>query len=1069
MKRLLLAAALGTVSATVWAGFNLGMTGAVKSKAKDLDTKVTQAAAQQALISGTAAGGRPLGTQTLTAENCGGITKTVTTGADGSFSLNVTGAAFPLLLQVKGPPNYYGIAYGAGTNNVDPFTDLALKTYYRSSRGITTLDASFTANFSTLCVNGLSPQTSLNIVTSVVLNSLTPVMARSGLDPATYNPFTTAFSADGIGFDAVLDSAAITANADYSTVTIKDVATGIVLSTITAPLRDLSTPAGPTGLAFSGITHSTITLRWTASVSTGAAGYGVYRNAVLLTNVSTTTFTDKNLAAGTTYNYRLDAFNWTGNRSTQTASLPAATAGVLTVFEVGFGTVTSVPAGINCGATCSADYALGTSVVLTASATANSYFTGWTGAGCSGTGTCTVTAAAAASVTAAFAPNTLTVAKGGLGTGTVTSNVGGINCGAACSANYNVGASVVLTATAPTGSYFGGWSGGGCSGVGTCTVTMTSATAVTATFNLPANVTVTVWGSGTVTSAPGGINCGSGATCSALFNAPATLTAVASANFGFGGWSGACAGTDTCSVTISTTVYAHFLPLGILVGAVNYTGALPPTANVHFTDAVTMQISTVTAFPGMVQVFFDTTTVFTSAQAQAVFNTYRSGVVILGKVPLIGYYLVQVPAGAEDTLIAPLHGDSRVKLAIPNLAVSLDDAVVINDTYMANPTPVPLFLTGPTGAPGNPIFDPPAVVDLGDDGDGHQTQVASGATGAGEPFTAFISGDLVLITPPGSHFPITSSALMVNALAGVAQSNNDPSNPMYINMSNGPGFHLAAGGQGDVTDTTLATPQFAQQVFDARYNDLCAKLQAIANLPPALANTIVLSLAAGNNNMDIGPMLQKARSNPEYARILQNNTLMCGTDRTLTPPFPFNYKTGVFANHATNDPDFVKSNNAEVITAQDFGTSFASPACLADVKQIVDQTHVSPSAAILALKRAASANGGAIVLSQAIAAARTPALTADYRCQVTNLSNCSFLYSTIPPDVDDTTPPTVDDLNAFGLNPVTGTVTNLADCNASFQARASNDCTINGSISPDGNDFWRCSVQFQAPDASNCH
>ena len=69
----------------------------------------------------------------------------------------------------------------------------------------------------------------------------------------------------------------------------------------------------------------------------------------------------------------------------------------------GQGTVTSNPAGIDCGATCSHVYADGTSVTLTASPTAGSNFTGWSGAGCSGTGSCQVTIASDQSATATFA------------------------------------------------------------------------------------------------------------------------------------------------------------------------------------------------------------------------------------------------------------------------------------------------------------------------------------------------------------------------------------------------------------------------------------------------------------------------------------------------------------------------------------------------------------------------------------------------------------------------------------------------------------------------------------------
>lgn len=66
------------------------------------------------------------------------------------------------------------------------------------------------------------------------------------------------------------------------------------------------------------------------------------------------------------------------------------------------GTVTSSPAGINCGTTCSASFGPGTVVTLTARAIANRVFAGWGGA-CSGTApTCTVTMDAGKTVSASF-------------------------------------------------------------------------------------------------------------------------------------------------------------------------------------------------------------------------------------------------------------------------------------------------------------------------------------------------------------------------------------------------------------------------------------------------------------------------------------------------------------------------------------------------------------------------------------------------------------------------------------------------------------------------------------------
>jgi hypothetical protein len=72
----------------------------------------------------------------------------------------------------------------------------------------------------------------------------------------------------------------------------------------------------------------------------------------------------------------------------------------LTVVKSGTGTVTSSPAGINCGDDCTESYAQGTSVTLTATPTDSATFAGWSGA-CSGT-TCVVTMDSAKSVTATF-------------------------------------------------------------------------------------------------------------------------------------------------------------------------------------------------------------------------------------------------------------------------------------------------------------------------------------------------------------------------------------------------------------------------------------------------------------------------------------------------------------------------------------------------------------------------------------------------------------------------------------------------------------------------------------------
>src|SRR5205085_6759709 len=84
-----------------------------------------------------------------------------------------------------------------------------------------------------------------------------------------------------------------------------------------------------------------------------------------------------------------------------------ATAAFLNVLSVsqagtGSGTVTSTPAGISCGMTCSHGFAYGTSVTLQAAPAKGSKFVDWTGA-CGGTDNCTVTMNDAVAVSATFA------------------------------------------------------------------------------------------------------------------------------------------------------------------------------------------------------------------------------------------------------------------------------------------------------------------------------------------------------------------------------------------------------------------------------------------------------------------------------------------------------------------------------------------------------------------------------------------------------------------------------------------------------------------------------------------
>jgi hypothetical protein len=180
----------------------------------------------------------------------------------------------------------------------------------------------------------------------------------------------------------------------------------------------------PTGLTAGSATLDSVPLSWVPILYTGDAGgyrlwYGTLPGGPY--NLGGTT-ADKTVSAsvvsglspGTTYYFTLDtatephANNQNTVVSERTAEVMATTAagGVgwygLTVVREGPGTVSSSSGGIVCGGACSATFAPGTPVTLTAVPDAGSTFLGWGGV-CAGMAlTCDLTMDATQSVTATF-------------------------------------------------------------------------------------------------------------------------------------------------------------------------------------------------------------------------------------------------------------------------------------------------------------------------------------------------------------------------------------------------------------------------------------------------------------------------------------------------------------------------------------------------------------------------------------------------------------------------------------------------------------------------------------------
>ena len=161
------------------------------------------------------------------------------------------------------------------------------------------------------------------------------------------------------------------------------------------------------------------------------------------------------------------------------------------------------------------------------------------------------------------------------GSGDVTSAPPGIACPSDCTESYAGGTVVTLSQAADPGWVFTGWSGD-CTGTGACQVTMSAARAVTATFVPLRTLTVSVTGSGDVTSSPPGIACPGDCSEAYADGTLVTLSQAADPGWVFTGWSGDCTGTGACSVTMSAAraVTATFTQLRTLTVAVNGSGTV---------------------------------------------------------------------------------------------------------------------------------------------------------------------------------------------------------------------------------------------------------------------------------------------------------------------------------------------------------------------------------------------------------------------------------------------------------------------------------------------------------------
>ncbi len=349
------------------------------------------------------------------------------------------------------------------------------------------------------------------------------------------------------------------------------------------------------------------------------------------------------------------------------------------------------------------------------------------------------------------------------------------------------------------------------------------------------------------------------------------------------------------------------LPLSPLAGAKDFSGPYPSPTTVTFTDR-SNQRQQVLAIPGQVQVIFGHST-GPSAAASAI---QADGGSILARIPRLGVYLVGVQAGQEGAFISRAEADARVLYVAPNAVASLDDSTVI-DNFNSNPQG--------GGFPGGASSHGQWV-----------ENVLTAERGLGAAPGGVIDNPSSAVWSPSSATAGLVGGLVTRAIENAAVGSLG--GPNYLNIS-------ANGSSGE-----------------GWYTFVAGLVATVAQLPPIFRQNLVITVAAGNEDLNLDPLLARLRqdpvSGPTLSRVLSSNFLIVTASHSVFSK----------ADTTSGDPSVAVMTNPDAR----FGTSGAAPAANGRIQRVAHDAGVSAAVALQAAKRAIMKNPNHdLVISEALA------------------------------------------------------------------------------------------------------
>jgi Divergent InlB B-repeat domain/Carboxypeptidase regulatory-like domain len=324
------------------------------------------------------------------------------TDEDGKYDLEFVGGTFSVWFEVDGYiRQYYDDAADIAHATTVSFyktrvrgVDAALEDAGSIKGHVATNDGQGDLGAAQVCALGMSSEECVSPDNSGIYEFLS-------LAPGSYK---VRFSLHGY-FTQYFDDRATEAEAESVTVTAGHEASGVDATLVAEEAPTNVTPPFVSGVGKIGETLSCSNGAWSGNPPIFTYEYFWFRGEEEIEGAESSTYRLGIADAGESIWCAVVVTNAAGEEyefSSNEIVVPWLGTLIVTKAGGGSGTVSSAPAGINCGVSCAAVFEGGTAITLTAVADSGSEFTGWSGA-CSGTGPCAFTLGEGAEVVANFA------------------------------------------------------------------------------------------------------------------------------------------------------------------------------------------------------------------------------------------------------------------------------------------------------------------------------------------------------------------------------------------------------------------------------------------------------------------------------------------------------------------------------------------------------------------------------------------------------------------------------------------------------------------------------------------